>query len=304
MSKEKAVYLASLDDKMDNYGIKWTVEVLKKRYADKKFAPYIEPKPRDDYDYYDYYDRDEFFGPKDTVTYARWLYNRYGARKVAKQFHISDNMAERIGTSSLPGSTKVDELETEDDIDEKESEIYARKAAKSINAYQMKQFHNGNSRKLKIRLNKLAENDTAFVLRKLIETEDYNIKAKECYFDYIQYNYDKKSENLVAAIERLSKMDWKYWWADDQEGTASYIFYVVLPTGKQVSWHGMHIKDVENVPKDNDAEWDGELSSTLPKLLECVEAVCPSINEEKFDKKKCLDELEKYSHQEFERVQS
>jgi hypothetical protein len=305
MSKEKAEYLASLDDKMDNYGIKWTVEILKKRYADKKFAPYVAPKPRDDYDdYYDYYDRDEFFGPKDTVTYARWLYNRYGTKKVAKQFHISDDLADRIGTSSLPGSMKVAELETDDDIDEIESEIYARKAAKSINAYQMKQFHNDNSRKLKIRLNKLAENDTAFVLRKLIETEDYNIKAKECYFDYIQYNYDKKSENLVAAIERLSKMDWKYLWADDQEGTASYIFYVVLPTGKQVSWHGMHLKDVENVPKDNEAEWDGELSSTLPKLLDCVKAVCPSIYEEKFDKKKCLAELEKYTYQDSERVQS
>ena len=294
MSKEKAEYLASLDDKMDNYGIRWTVEVLKSRYADRKFAPYVAPKPRDDYDYYDYYDRDEFFGPKDTVTYARWLYNRYGAKKVAKQFKISEYMAERIGTSSMPGSMKVAEIEDDDEIDEIESEIYARKTARFNNVVQLKQFHRGNSRKLKIRLNKLAENDTAFVLRKLIEAEDYNIKAKECYFDYVQYNYDKKSENLVSAIERLSRMDWKYWWADDKEGTASYIFYVVLPTGRQVSWHGMHMKDVENVPKDNDAEWDGELSSTLPKLLECVEAACPSISLEKFDKKKCLSELENY----------
>lgn len=288
MSKEKAEYLAALDDKMDKYGVKWLVDVLKQRYANKKFSPFVPPKEDD---YYDDYDRDEFYGPKDTVTYARWLYNRYGAKEVASHFHISNHLAELIGCSSVPGYLKAADLD-EEELNDIEESKFEREQAKYINSRNLRIFHEGNSRKLKIRLNKLADNDTAFVLRKLIEAEDFNIKAKECYFDYIQYNYDKKSENLVAAIGRLGKMNWKYWWADDTEGLASYIFYVVLPTGKQVSWHGMNDKDMENVPKDNDAEWDGELSSTLPKLVDCVKYVCPSIYDDKFSKKKCLDELE------------
>ena len=237
MSREKAEYLAGLDDSMDMYGVKWTVDALRKRFAEKRFSRYVEPKPRPEYDYDDYYDRDEFYGPKDTVTYARWLYNRYGAGKVAKQFHISADLAEMIGESSIPGSTKVAGLE-EDDIEEFEDCRYERQAARYENVRNVHEFRDDNSRKIKIRLNKLADNDTAFVIRKLIETEEFNIKAKECPFKYSDYNYAKKSENLVAALNRLKEMDWKYWWADDTEGQANYIVYVVLPNGKHAAQAG------------------------------------------------------------------
>ena len=39
---------------------------------------------------------------------------------------------------------------------------------------------------------------------------------------------------------------------------------------------------------------DGELASTLPKLVDFLKEACPSIYDEKFDKKKCMEELEMY----------
>lgn len=73
-----------------------------------------------------------------------------------------------------------------------------------------------------------------------------------------------------------------------------YVFYVVLPTKEQVSWHGSDIEDMKNVIKNEKFEWDGKLASTLPKLIDCLKYMCPSVFEEKFSIEKCKTELSRF----------
>lgn len=41
-------------------------------------------------------------------------------------------------------------------------------------------------------------------------------------------------------------------------------------------------------------EWDGQVASTLPKIVKCIGNVCPAILEEKFDRKKCSTQLDEF----------
>ena len=72
------------------------------------------------------------------------------------------------------------------------------------------------------------------------------------------------------------------------------IFYVELPGEIQVSWHGMSVSDMEGVPETMYKEWDGQVASTLPKIVKCIGNVCPALLEEKFDRKKCSARLDEF----------
>lgn len=90
----------------------------------------------------------------------------------------------------------------------------------------------------------------------------------------------------------MPETGWHYWWQRDLEGQAKYIFYVELPGGIQVSWHGMDMSDMLDVPETMYKEWDGRVASTLPKIVKCIGDICPAILEDKFDAGKCARQLE------------
>lgn len=311
MSPEKSDFICSCGEKMDRLSVRWTLDALHEIAANggimpetvkkkKKKKPIEQKKPDpeswdcDDrfYDDYDYYD---FCGPKDTVTYARWLFNRYGADGIAEHFHVDRHFAWRLGNSDLPGGIKVASLEGKvENIDAVEERIEDRHAAAFMNAEQLADFRKNGSRKLKVRMNRLMDRPEIYVLKKLLEAEEFSITAKECIYKYRDYNYDKKSERLKEAIEKLPDTGWHYWWQRDEEGQAEYIFYVELPGELQVSWHGMSVSDMKGVPETMYKEWDGQVASTLPKIVKCIGNVCPAILEEKFDRKKCSGQLDEF----------
>ena len=48
---------------------------------------------------------------------------------------------------------------------------------------------------------------------------------------------------------------------------------------------------MEGVPKVMYREWDGQVASTLPKLVDCIGRICPVLLAEKFNAKKCREEI-------------
>lgn len=244
-----------------------------------------------DYRFYDY-EYDDFYGPKDTVTYARWLFNRYGTDGIVKHFHVDKHFAWRLGNSDLPGGIKVASLEGKvENIEAIADRIEDRQAAAYMNAEQLADFRKNGSRKLKVRMNRLMDHPEIYVLKKLLEAEEFSITAKECIFKYRDYNYGKKSERLKEAIEKLPETGWHYWWQRDEEGQTEYIFYVELAGEIQVSWHGMSVSDMEGVPETMYKEWDGQVASTLPKIIKCITNICPAIVENRFDRNKCSEQI-------------
>jgi len=296
MSEGKSAYILNSSERLDSFSVRWTLprlqEIVAAGYLTREQVQQHEmmKHPEEYYCGYDYYGRDEFYGPKDTVTYARWLYNRYGEGRVAKHFNISEELALRIGESGIPGGTKVASIESEEDLCEIEDRIADRHEAAYRNLENQRAFRE-YSRKLKLRMNRMMEIPEIYVLRKLIDAEEFNINAKNCHYDYVEYNYEQKSLRLREAIGKLPETGWKYWWQEDGDGVADHIFYVELPGGIQVSWHGMERGDVAGVPEDWEREWDGQVASTLPKLADCVKRICPSIMLEKFSRKKCEAEV-------------
>lgn len=119
MTEGKSVFICASDPRLDSFSVRWTLprlkEIVEAGYLTRSQVLHRDMEKNSRYDadayYYDDWERDEFYGPKDTVTYARWLYNRYGAGKVAKQFHVSPDFAEALGNSDLPGGIKVASLE-------------------------------------------------------------------------------------------------------------------------------------------------------------------------------------------------
>ena len=310
MSPEKSDFVCSCGEKMDMLSVRWTLDALheiaanggnipetvkkkkKKKPAERRKSD-PEPWDRDDR-FYDY-DYDDFYGPKDTVTYARWLFNRYGAEGIAEHFHVDKHFAWRLGNSDLPGGIKVASLEGSiSEIEEIEERIEERHCAAFENQCNLEEFRKHGSRKLKVRMNRLMDYKEIFILKKLLEAEEFNITAKDCYYKYMDYNYGKKSERLLEAIGKLKETDWHYWWQDDEDGNASYIFYVELPGEIQVSWHGMDASDMKDVSKIKYKDWDGQMASTLPKIVECIKRLCPALMDEKFDQKKCRLQLDAF----------
>ena len=306
MTPEKSDYICGnavrgYEASMSRLSVRWKLDRLAEMVANGGHLPENMKKKKRKEVLYDFVrDRffgedDDFYGPKDTVTYARWLFNRYGEEAIVRQFHVPCDFAWRLGNSDLPGGIKVASLEGKvENIDAIEERIEDRHAAAFMNAEQLADFRKNGSRKLKVRMNRLMDHPEIYVLKKLLEAEEFSITAKECIYKYRDYNYGKKSERLKEAIEKLPDTGWHYWWQRDEEGQAEYIFYVELPGEIQVSWHGMSVSDMEGVPETMYKEWDGQVASTLPKIVKCIGNVCPAILEEKFDRKKCSARLDEF----------
>jgi len=302
MSPEKSDFLCTCGDKLDGLSVRWKLDALKEKYSNggvmrmpRSKKKKVDSEPWGCGDRFYEYDYDDFYGPKDTVTYARWLFNRYGADGISEHFHVDKHFAWCLGNSDLPGGIKVASLEGKvENIDAIEERIEDRHAAAFMNAEQLADFRKNGSRKLKVRMNRLMDRPEIYVLKKLLEAEEFSITAKECIYKYRDYNYGKKSERLKEAIEKLPDTGWHYWWQRDEEGQAEYIFYVELPGEIQVSWHGMSVSDMKGVSETMYKEWDGQVASTLPKIVKCIENVCPAILEEKFDRKKCSAQLDEF----------
>ena len=242
--------------------------------------------------YDDDYVYDEYYGSKDTVSYCRWLSNRSAIKQVSEELHIPVELLNYIRSVAIPGKTKLSDIPDMESAKNLYHRIKKIRNAQDAKAVFQSKFHENDSRKMKLRMNKLCEIPEMYVLRQLMEAEEFNIKAKEGLYKYQDCNYGKKVECLRNAISKLPETQWKFWWQGCSEGLARYIFYVELPGG-QVSWHGTDTADMVDVPKDKDREWDGALAATLPRIIHSVQQLCPSLMVDKFNKDTCTAEIYK-----------
>lgn len=111
-----------------------------------------------------------------------------------------------------------------------------------------------------------ASNDLeATIVLMLLETEFANLSAKKRH-ELKDVIYERKSILLEDLSYLLSETDWKYGISYNTGKNASYIVYVYLPDGTQLSWHSNEYQMMFCYPEIN-CDWDGQVCMTMEKIL-------------------------------------
>lgn len=128
-------------------------------------------------------------------------------------------------------------------------------------------------RKVIASMKKLVRNSDdleAQIVLSLLETEFANLSAKKRH-SRKKVIYERKSILLENLSYMLSETDWKYGISYNTGKNASYIIYVYLPDGTQLSWHCNEYRMMYCYP-DIDCEWDGMVCMTMEKILGYINA--------------------------------
>lgn len=115
------------------------------------------------------------------------------------------------------------------------------------------------------RLARRSSDINAQIVLLLLETEFANLSAKELHGlkDVI---YERKTILLERVAELLEETDWRYGISTNTGKNASYIIYIYLPNGEQLSWHCNEYQMLYYYP-EIDCEWDGQVCMTMEKIL-------------------------------------
>ena len=103
----------------------------------------------------------------------------------------------------------------------------------------------------------------------LLETEFANLSAKENRGKKKGVIYERKSRLLFQMSYYLEQLGWRYGINDAAGKNASYLVYVYLPNGVQLTWHTNDYDIYEYYPYI-EAEWDGQVCMTMEKILDFI----------------------------------
>ena len=105
----------------------------------------------------------------------------------------------------------------------------------------------------------------------LLELEFANLSAKSGEYKRCEKSkiYERKGLLLRRVQPLLQKFGWRYGYNDASGKNASYIIYVYLPNGVQLSWHSNDYYLYKYYP-EIDAEWDGQVCMTMEKLFNYI----------------------------------
>lgn len=131
-------------------------------------------------------------------------------------------------------------------------------------------------RKVLSRMKSLAKNSNDIetnIILKLLETEFANLSAKKNkkFKDVI---YERKNILLEELADLLDKTNWKHGISYNTGKNASYIVYIYLPNGTQLSWHCNDYKIIYYYGEIQ-CEWDGQACMTMEKILNYI---CSNFN--------------------------
>lgn len=118
-----------------------------------------------------------------------------------------------------------------------------------------------------VRMNKDLEETLTLML---LETEFANLSAKENRGKKKDAIYERKSRLLYQMSYYLDQLGWKHGINDAAGKNASYLVYVYLPNGEQLTWHTNDYNIYEYYPYI-DAEWDGQVCMTMEKILNFID---------------------------------
>ena len=102
----------------------------------------------------------------------------------------------------------------------------------------------------------------------LLELEFANLSAKKLH-NAKKLIYERKTILLDRLSYLLPELGWKYGISSNTGKNASYIVYVYLPNGDQLSWHCNEYQLVYSFP-EIDCEWDGQVCMTMEKILNYI----------------------------------
>ena len=102
----------------------------------------------------------------------------------------------------------------------------------------------------------------------LLETEFANLSAKKLH-NLKKVIYERKVILLEKLPDLLDEAGWKYGVSYKTGKNASYIVYVYLPNGVQLSWHCNEYHILYYYP-DIACEWDGQVAMTMEKILSYI----------------------------------
>lgn len=166
--------------------------------------------------------------------------------------------------------------------------IIRKKLQKSIDAHDMKQKKSNDQNKLNLEklenfrtnalgiglrkvlsqmkhLTKCSSDISAKIVLLLLETEFANLSAKKLH-NLKNVIYERKVILLEQLADLLDRTNWRYGISSNTGKNASYIIYVYLPNGEQLSWHCNEYQVLYYYP-EIDCEWDGQVCMTMEKIL-------------------------------------
>lgn len=108
-------------------------------------------------------------------------------------------------------------------------------------------------------------NVEAYMLLLLMQIEFANLVAKKRH-DKKMFCYERKDLLLMRLSDLLYENNWKCGLSYSTGKTASYLVFVYLPNGEQLSWHCNNYRII-NYFEEECFTWDGLPCTTLEKLL-------------------------------------
>ena len=116
------------------------------------------------------------------------------------------------------------------------------------------------------RIYKKTGDKNALIVSLLLETEFANINAKRLSSVKRKMAYERKSILLARLSSLLHDEGWKSGYNEATGKNASYLVFVYLPSGVQLTWHCNEYTIPEYYDYMDD-EWDGHVCMTLEKIL-------------------------------------
>ena len=116
------------------------------------------------------------------------------------------------------------------------------------------------------KLDKVTKDPETRLIRMLLETEYANLSAKQHNGRLKGVIYERKAILLFQMADLLEEMGWNYGINEETGKNASYLVYVYLPNGVQLTWHCNEYAIYDSYPQ-SDAQWDGQVCMTMEKIL-------------------------------------
>ena len=108
----------------------------------------------------------------------------------------------------------------------------------------------------------------ARIVLMLLETEFANLSAKKLH-KFKNVIYERKSILLEQLSNLLYETEWKHGISYNTGKNASFIVYIYLPNGTQLSWHCNEYQMMYYYPEIQ-CEWDGQICMTMEKILNYI----------------------------------
>ena len=118
------------------------------------------------------------------------------------------------------------------------------------------------------KLVKHSSDTNAKIVLLLLEAEFANLSAKKLH-SLKEIIYERKVRLLEQLADLLVGTNWRYGLNTNTGKNASYIIYIYLPNGEQLSWHCNEYQILYYYP-EIDCNWDGQVCMTMEKILSYI----------------------------------